>query len=356
MSGTEGIKRAHGKNGAHDGGPHRPRVAFAMGSNELRDSLINAECFARLRAVADVVSTEVLTDFESPRAREVLAQTTALITGWRSPRIDDSVLDLSPGLRLVAHAGGTVKNHVAPAAWDRGLLITTAAQANAVPVAEYALAFILLAGKDAFASQAGQRREQSRYRKVVLSQAVGNNGNTVGIIGASRTGRLLIELLRPYQLRILLADPTLTPAEAAHLGAELVPLGDLMRRSKVVSLHAPVLPSTLGMIGAAELALMQDGSTFINTARGVLVDHDALRTQLRTGRISAVLDVTHPEPLPDGDELYNLPNVVLTPHIAGSLGNELTRMGSLAVAEVERLARGVQPEHSISREILAAMA
>jgi phosphoglycerate dehydrogenase-like enzyme len=341
---------------ADGGGPHRPRVAFAMASNELRDSLINAESFDRLSAVADVVSTEVLTDFESARAREVLAHATALITGWGSPRIDDSVLDLSPGLRLVAHAAGTVKNHVSPAVWDRGVMVTTAAQANAVPVAEYALAFILLAGKDAFASQARQRLEQSGYRKEVLREDLGNNGNTVGIIGASRTGRLLIELLKPYKLRILLADPTLPPAEAALLGAELVPLEQLMRRSKVVSLHAPVLPSTLGMIGAAELAQMQDGSTFINTARGVLVDHSALRAELRRGRISAVLDVTAPEPLPDGDELYTLPNVVLTPHIAGSLGNELSRMGALAVAEVERLAQGAEAKHSISREILAAMA
>ncbi|WP_251045278.1 hydroxyacid dehydrogenase [Arthrobacter sp. ISL-5] len=341
---------------ADGGSPHRPRVAFAMASNELRDSLINAESFDRLRAVADVLSTEVLTDFESVRAREVLAHATALITGWGSPRIDGSVLDLSPGLRLVAHAAGTVKNHVSPVVWDRGVLVTTAAQANAVPVAEYALAFILLAGKDAFASQARQRLEQSRYRKEVLRQDLGNNGNTVGIIGASRTGRLLIELLKPYPLRILLADPTLTPAAAASLGAELVPLDQLMRRSKVVSLHAPVLPSTLGMIGAAELAQMQDGSTFINTARGVLVDHAALRAELRRGRISAVLDVTAPEPLPDGDELYKLPNVVLTPHIAGSLGNELARMGSLAVAEVERLAQGAEANHAISRETLAAMA
>lgn len=334
----------------------RPRVAFAMGSNELRDGLINAEGFARLRAVADVISTDVLTDFTTPRAREVLAGTTALITGWGSPRIDASVLDLSPGLRLVAHAAGTVKNHVAPVAWDRGLTVTTAAHANAVPVAEYALAFILLAGKDAFAFQAGQRARQSGYRKEVLRQDVGNNGNTVGIIGASRIGRLVMERLKSHGLRVLLSDPTVSPSEAARLGVELVTLKQLMHSSKVVSLHAPVLPSTLGMIGAAELAQMQDGSTFINTARGVLVDHAALRTELRSGRLSAVLDVTAPEPLPDGDELYGMPNVILTPHIAGSLGNELARMGDLAVTEVERLAQGRAPEHSISRETLDGMA
>lgn len=340
-----------------DGGSrHRPRVAFAMASNELREGLIDTKSFARLSAVADVVDTDVMTEFESVRSRKILAETTALITGWGSPVIDDSVLDQAPGLRLVAHAAGTVKRHVTSAVWDREVVVTTAAEANAIPVAEYALAHILLAGKDAFTAQAQQRITQSALRKDMLRRDTGNNGNTVGIIGASRTGRLLLELLESFDQRILLADPTLSPADAASLGAELVPLEELMRRSKVVSLHAPVLPSTLGMIGAAELALMQNGSTFINTARGVLVDHDALRAELRHGRISAVLDVTAPEPLPDGDELYTLPNVVMTPHIAGSAGNELARMGALAVEEVERLAQGSEAKHRITREILAVMA
>ena len=236
-------------------------------------------------------------------------------------------------------------------------MVTTAAHANAVPVAEYTLAFIILAGKDTFCSQA-----LTTARAVTLSQTGAERGpgqqrnHAVGIIGASRIGRLAIERLKPDELRILLADPTLSPSDAVLLGAELVTLQQLMRESKVVSLHAPVLPATIGMIGADELAQMRDGSTFIDTARGVLVDHTALRAELRSGRINAVLDVTAPEPLPDGDELYRLPNVVLTPHIAGSLGNELARLGDLAVSEVERLAQGSPATHPISRETLGAMA
>jgi phosphoglycerate dehydrogenase-like enzyme len=116
-----------------------------------------------------------------------------------------------------------------------------------------------------------------------------------------------------------------------------------MAQSRIVSLHAPLLPDTIGMIGRAQLAAMPDGAVFINTARGALVDHDALRDEVLQERISAVLDVTDPEPLLTPDPLYGLPNVTLTPHIAGSMGNELARLGAAAVTEIERFAAG-QPQ------------
>lgn len=327
-----------------------------MQSNELRERLIDTAAMQRLTAVADIVQLDVLTDLDSGRSRAVLAQTTALITGWGSPLIAAGALDAAPGLELIAHAAGTVKVHVSAECWARGLTVTTAAQANGVPVAEYTLAFILLAGKNAGREQHNLRTAQSSHRAETLAAGLGNAGGAVGIIGASRIGRLVIELLQPFSFDVLLSDPTVTEAEAAGLGVELVTLDELMARSRVVSLHAPILPSTIGMVGADQLALLQDGATFINTARGVLVDHEALRAELGGGRINAVLDVTSPEPLPDGDPLYNLPNVTLTPHIAGSMGNELARMGDLAVGEVERLAAGSAPHYPVSEEALSDMA
>ena len=336
--------------------PTRPQVAFAMASNELRDRLIDAAARQRLRAVADVVHEDVLSEFDSPQSKAVLARTTALITGWGSPQIDSEVLQASPTLALIAHAAGTVKAHVREECWDREITVTTAAQANGVPVAEYTLAHILLAGKNAAGAQQQLREKRSRYVPDMLAPGVGNAGSTVGIIGASRIGRLVLDLLKPFAFEVLLSDPTVSAADAEAMDVQLVSLAELMVRSQVVSLHAPVLPSTVGMVGAQELSLMRDGATFINTARGVLVDHDALRAELLAGRINAVLDVTAPEPLPDDDPLYELPNVTLTPHIAGSMGNELTRMGDLAVEEVARLALGVAPVFPVSKEALHEMA
>jgi phosphoglycerate dehydrogenase-like enzyme len=318
----------------------RLTAAFAMRSDELLAELLSASALAELENTAELLSRHVLTEFTSPEARNVLRKTDVLITGWGCPVIDAAVLEDAPRLRLVAHAAGTVKRHVSRAVWERGVQVTTAAQANAGPVADYTLAFILLAGKRTFAAAEQLARAQGDFDKSNLPTEVGNHGTTVGIIGASRVGRLVLERLRPFRFDVLLATPELSPQQAAELGATLVPLDELMSRSAIVSLHAPVLEETRGMIGRAQLAAMPNGATFINTARGVLVDHDALRDETMSGRISAILDVTDPEPLPTGDPLYSLPNVILTPHIAGSMGNELSEMGEYAVREVQRLAAG----------------
>jgi phosphoglycerate dehydrogenase-like enzyme len=327
-----------------------------MRSDELLGQLFLAPQRQALDRVADVLSDEVLTEFSSERAKRIVADTDVLITGWGCARIDGAVLDSAPSLRLVAHAAGTVKGHVDRETWLRGVAVTTAAEANARPVAEYTLAAILFAGKRVFATSRAFGLRQGDYVRPALPPDVGNFGSTVGIIGASRVGRIVLDLLRPFGFEVLLSTPDLSVAEAAALGARLVPLAQLMKESSVVSLHAPLLPSTVGMIGRAELAAMRAGATFLNTARGAIVDTDALRDETRSGRISAILDVTDPEPLPTGDELYSFPNVFITPHIAGAMGNELAMMAEAAVTEVERLATGQALRYPVSLQDLETMA
>jgi len=330
----------------------RPIAALALRDARLRDALFPPSLIERLHHLVQCDADTVIADFHDPGLE--LSGTNVLITGWGCPRIDGPVLDRLPELRLIAHVAGTVKGHLDPACWRRGIQITTATAANAVPVAEFTVAQIVLANKAVAASARHYAQHRDRSWPAAAPQVIGNYGRTVGIIGASTIGRLVLERLKGFDLQVLLADPTLNRGSAAELGAELVSLDELMASSDVVSLHAPVLPGTVGMIGSRQLSLMRDGATFINTARGVLVDHDALRAQLVAGRIGAVLDVTDPEPLPVDDPLFDLPNVQLTPHIAGSMGTELTRMATLILDEVERFV-GRQPlrygisEHDLSR-------
>jgi phosphoglycerate dehydrogenase-like enzyme len=162
----------------------------------------------------------------------------------------------------------------------------------------------------------------------------------------------VIELLRPFDLDVVVADPYLAASEAKSLGVALTSLDDLVSTSHVVSLHAPELPETKHLMDARRLALMPTGATLINTSRGSLVDTGALITELRDGRLHAVLDVTDPDVLPTDSPLFTTPNLVLTPHIAGSLGNELSRMTALALDELGRLARGVPLAHQVAREVL----
>ncbi|MER6031320.1 hydroxyacid dehydrogenase [Streptomyces sp. NPDC001851] len=334
--------------------PQPPRAVFAMDPVHL-PLLFPPPLMARLRRTADLDPGLVVRDFGEPAVADALAAAEFLITGWGCPHLDAGVLAAVPRLRAVLHAAGSVRSLVGEALWKQGVIVSSAAAGNALPVAEYTLAMILLLGKDAFEHRERYRRTHTLPTPAETA-ATGNLGRRVGVIGASRVGRRLMELLRPFDLTVLLHDPYVSPAEAAAMGARPLPLEELLRRSDIVSLHAPDIPETRHMLDRARLALIPDGGVLINTARGALVDQDALTEELVSGRLRAVLDVTEPEPLPAGSPLYELPNVFLTPHIAGSLGNELERLGAVVVEELERLAGGVPPRHEVRRADLDRVA
>jgi phosphoglycerate dehydrogenase-like enzyme len=319
--------------------------------------LLDARSVAELHAVADVDLELVLSDWAQAAA---LAGADVLLTCWGCPPITATELALMPRLRAIVHGAGTVKGHVTQDCWDAGLLVSTAADANAVPVAEYTVAMITLACKRVFAviddartpaGRAGARHDFGRQQP-----RTGMYRTVIGLIGASRVGRATAALLRPLDVEVLLADPTISADAAAELGATLVELDELMQRSEIVSMHAPNIPATRHMIDARRLALMRDGATLINTSRGALLDHDALIAETAGGRLWAILDVTDPEPLPADSPLWDMPNVVLTPHIAGSVGGEIYRMGADAVAEIARLASGLPLAHGITEAQVATQA
>lgn len=314
----------------------RPRIVLAM-ADGLDAAAFGAAHRARLDAVGDVVDTDP----------------DIVLGHWGCPVLDESLLDTMPRLRLFAYAAGTVKAIVTPAVWARGVIITSAAAANALPVAEYTLAAILFANKGVIASRERLRDPAVRIRR---PRPLGNVAKRVGIIGASLVGRRVIELLAPFDLEVVVADPFLDDDEATRLGVRKVELDELVSSADVVSVHAPDLPSTRQLVGRAELAAMRDGATLVNTARGAIVDTDALVEELRDGRISAVLDVTDPEPLPEGHPLLSLPNAFVTPHVAGALGSELGRLADLALTEIERFVDGLPPLHPVRQVDLERIA
>jgi phosphoglycerate dehydrogenase-like enzyme len=333
----------------------RPKVALAMQDADLRDALFSKRLRSRLESICDCDFSLVIQDFNAT-PDEAISDVDVLLTGWFSPAVDATVLARMPRLRLIAHAGGSVKGHVLPECWKRGITVTTAAEANALPVAEYTLGLILLAGKATIAASHLYTQRQTKIDRELEFPDTGNYERAIGIIGASTIGRLVLERLRPFDFDVTVYDPTISDAEALRLGARRVSLDELMSCSDIVSLHAPALPETFNMIGPAQLAAMKDGSTLINTARGELVDHNALIGELESGRLNAFLDVTSPEPLPAGHPLYTLPNVLLTPHIAGSMGTELHRLAAYAIDEIERYAAAAPQRFPVGLADLARMA
>ncbi|MEV8390880.1 MULTISPECIES: hydroxyacid dehydrogenase [unclassified Streptomyces] len=331
----------------------RPRAALAM-KPDAAASVLGPESLAALGTVCDLTPPPVLDDFTTDRARATLADVEILVTGWGCPPLDRAVLELAPRLRAVAHTAGTIRGHITEACWERSIEVSSAAAANALPVAEYTVAMILLSGKRALERARDYRA--TRDRDDWLSMDVGNYRRTVGILSASLIGRRVIELLRPYDFRVLLHDPYVSDEEAAALGVRPVGLGELFSGSDTVSVHTPLLPATRGLVSRELLTSMRPDSVLINTARGAVVDQEALTDVLEQDRIRAVLDVTEPEVLPPDHPLWSCENALITPHLAGSQGNETRRLADLAVGEVERWAAGDGFAHPVRRERLAFLA
>ena len=273
-----------------------------------------------------------------------------IIGCWGCPQLDDEMLNRMPHLKAVIYTAGSVKEFATDELFNRGIIVTSGADTNALPVAEYTLAMILLSGKRVLELAEGYRRSR-QYRPFAAEPARwGNYGLKVGIVGASRIGRRVIELLAPFDIDVLFYDPFV---QHGILDARPASLKELLESSDVVSLHAPEVPETFHMIGKDALSLMQDGATLINTARGSLVDTAALTAELESGRLHAVIDVTDPDPLPEESPLFDAPNLVLTPHIAGSQGNELHRLGEAAYREVTRFIAGRPLLNRVKAEVLS---
>jgi phosphoglycerate dehydrogenase-like enzyme len=313
--------------------PGRPNALLVM-DHETYVAHFDA---ARLDRLRGLVTPAWSADLDSPLARGHLARAEVLLTSWGAPELTAERLDAAPALRAVFHAAGSVRALVTDDLWRRGIRVTSAADANAVPVAEFTLAAVIFAGKKAPFLAADPVAGQRGWAHHTGFGDLSNYRRTIGVVGFSRIGRRVVRLLDClHPVRRLVADPYADPAEVARAGAEPVPLRDLLTRSDVLTLHAPETPGTRGMIGARELALLPDHATVINTARGSLIDTDALAEECRDGRLFAILDVTDPEPLPGDHPLRSMPNVMVTPHVAGSLGSEILRLTDSTLDEIAR--------------------
>lgn len=334
----------------------RPRAMALMAADVFAQQLDERRLdrFARLATLTDLVWTDTL---DTPEVQEQARDVEVLLTSWGVPRLTAERLEHLPALRAVLHCAGSVRGHVSDALWDRGILVTTAADANAIPVAEFTVAAIVLASKQVpvLSALAQRHRDDWSYRGSVGPTST--FGLTVGVVGFSRIGRRVVERLRALdECTCLVVDPYADPAEVAAAGGTLTTLEAMLPQVDVLTLHAPSLPATDRMIGAPELAALRDHATLVNTARGSLVDHDALARECATGRLHAILDVTDPEPLPASSPLYGLPTVMLTPHVAGSLGTETLRMTSSALDQLELYAAGLPLTEAMTREQLETSA
>ena len=272
-----------------------------------------------------------------------------IFSGWGGPRIDEEFLKVAPNLKIVFYGAGSVKNVVTDAFWKKELVITSAYAANAIPVAEYTLSQILFCLKLGWRSALDTIREKRWFWD--CESVVGAYESTVGIISLGVISYKVIEFLQTFDVNIMVCSGYLTKKRADELNVERNSLEDIFKKSDVVSLHSPLSDKTRGMITSEHIASMKPYASFINTARGAVVRQNELIEVLRQRPdLTAVLDVTNPEPPAPDSPLYELPNVVLTPHIAGAMGRECWRMGRYMVEELKRYLNGSPLDWEITRE------
>ncbi|HVK02588.1 MAG TPA: hydroxyacid dehydrogenase [Armatimonadaceae bacterium] len=306
---------------------------------------------ARTRLYPGIVTHDILT---SETLAPEIADTQVVFSTWGMPPLSAEELARFPRLEAVFYAAGTVQWFARPFL-ERGVAVYSAWQSNAVPVAEFTLAQILLSFKGYFRNV--RQCETYQGRSGHPFRGPGVYGETVALLGAGAIGRRVIELLRPFNLRIVVFDPFLPEERARELGVERVSLDEAFARGLVVSNHLANKPETRHLIGEEQFRRMRDGATFVNTGRGATVDETALVAELRRRPdLTALLDVTDPEPpLPDSP-LYVLPNAHLTSHIAGSIGDEVLRMADAMLDAFEAFERGEPSETRVSDEMLDYMA
>lgn len=349
----------------------KPGVLLAF-TQEVRDRDVTPATLARLERIADVrfEPFDRPSSWDEPppphaatdtRLIEVLGDASAIVVCHGAPRITGAILDARPTLRFVGELEGDrfARRIDVEAAWERGVRTVDTTNGSSYGVSEWALAMAMI----------GLRNAGAWFRRIVIDRQESFHdermwadpgfrhgeltGRRVGLIGCGIIGRRLLELLEPFRCSILVHDPYVPRELADIFDVTFTSLDNVLSVSEVVICLAPITPATRGMIGERELDLMQDEAVFVNVSRGAIVRTDALVAKLREGKLIACLDVFDPEPIPVDSPVRDLPNVFLTPHIAGVTAAGGPRFFDIMVDELERFFAGHETRYDLLPRTIA---
>ena len=324
------------------------------------DYVYPKETQERIKSLIDIDLDKVYCQEDLEANPDAFGDVEYIFSTWSMPGGSEDKDDFArffPNAKALFYAAGSVK-YFAQHYFDKNIRIFSAFAANAVPVAEFSVAQILLANKGYYQSLRAFKNAEAYKTAGDISRAhAGNYATNVGIVGAGMIGKKVIELLKPYKLNIKIYDIFVSAERAKELGGEKVEtLEELFATCDVVSNHLANVPATVGIFKGEYFEKMKENGTFINTGRGAQVDEAGMLEALKKRRdVSVILDVTIEEP-PTNEDFYKLDNVFLTPHIAGSQANEVARMSEMVVDQFENLLLGRPTQYEITEKMLATMA
>ncbi|MBT3274442.1 MAG: hydroxyacid dehydrogenase [Spirochaetales bacterium] len=297
------------------------------------------------RLELDFAAVPVQSDLESMKASVSGAE--VIISTWGALPYTPDILDVCPELKLVLYGAGSFKSYVTPELVFAGVTVCSAVHLNAQPVAEFTLGIILTSLKNVI-EHSRKIHETGRNGWEKPSPYNGGYYRTrVGLLGFGEISRILLKLLGNFEFEVFIADDFMSAEDAAAFGAKKAAVEEIMADCDVVSIHHADVEKNWNIINKRTLAMMKPGARIINTSRGRMINEPDLVEKLREGTISAYLDVTHPEPPKDGHPFYELDNCILTPHVAGSLGTEVHRMGDYCLRELDNWIAGKPLENQI---------
>lgn len=307
----------------------------------------------RIAALTDL-HPEVVNARNFDAQRQALADVEVIFATWGMPAFGEAHFAAMPRLQAVFYAAGNVKAFARPLV-ERDVVLVSAWAVNAIATAQLVVGQVLLSARGYFRSV----RQYAASGQVAASKAFGRrgaHGETVGVIGTGWIGRRVIRQCQDLGLRVVASDPFLTPARAAMLGVEALSLETLFEQAFIVSNHIPDLPDTRGVLHGGLFERLRDGATFINSGRGAqVVEADLARVLGARPDLTALLDVTDPEPPTPDSPLWRLPNVVVSPHVGGTIGDEVSRLADCAIEEFVEWDAGRPLRYRVTREVLATM-
>lgn len=282
-----------------------------------------------------------------------LAGIEVIFGSWGIPEFCAHHYTRLPKLKAVFYAAGNVKK-IAQSLLDHDVLLMSAWAVNAIPASEMCLSQMLLSLRGYF--RAVRNYKETRTHDAKTFDRPGVMDETIGLIGLGYIGTRVVELLRSFPVRVIAHDPFLTPERAQKLGVTPVALDALFRQAFIVSNHIPDLEWTRGTLNRALFESMRDGATFINTGRGAqVVEADLIAVLKSRPDLTALLDVTWPEPPVRDSALWQLPNVVISPHIGGTIGNEVVRLADCAIEEFQAWEAGRTLRYQVTPEVFRTM-
>lgn len=327
-------------------------IFVEMPAGRVTDSFLTPENLAFLKTLGEVTCNTGTRHLTPAEFRDALENAEVCVCGWGVPVFDEFVLEKAQKLKLIAYTAGTVSKFVTDALYDRGIRVLSGNEAFAISVAEGTIGYILAAQRDLrgharMMQEKGWRNADFSNRSLL--------GKTVGIVGYGSISKYLLQMLRPFRVRILLCSGHLSAEEARSIGVTPATLEEIFSSCDIVTLHCARNPANYHLIDRHLLRQMRPGALLVNTSRGDVVDEQALAEFLQAGSIRAALDVYEKEPLPMDSPLRRTDHAYLQPHLGGPTMDYRRAAARLVLEDIRRFQQGLPMENEISRQRAATM-